>query len=79
MLYSGSETRLFEKFPQVTNVLLGQHGAVMGSVNRTLHTVQDERHPRPMSHLKLGTQGLQQRFNVAPVDIATGRLLLYCL
>lgn len=70
-----TDTGSAQVFAQVADIVFAAHTAVMRTVQRAFNAVQLKAQPRAMARLDAGTQMLQQRLDVAPVNISADRFL----
>lgn len=59
----------------MTDVVLGAHAAVVGTVQRPFDAVKLKAHTRTMPGFDAGPQVLQQRLHIAPVNVSAYRIL----
>ena len=65
-----TNTRRGQVIPQMTDVLLAAHTAVVGPVQGADDAVQLDSHTRAMSGFDGGAQVVQQGLDIAPVNVA---------
>ncbi len=64
-----------QKFAQRLDFLLVEDIAVMGVMQKKLLMIQDNAKARTMGRLDRGSKVIEQGFNVAPMNVATDRVL----
>jgi hypothetical protein len=59
----------------MTDIMLAAHPTVVGAVQRPFDTVEQKAQARTVPGFDTGTQVLQQRFHIAPVNVSAHRIL----
>jgi len=71
----GGNARAGEQLAQVFDIFAIQHIAVVRMMQKALYAIQGDAKARAMRRLNLGAQVIEQRFNLAPVDVAADRVM----